>query len=397
LFVQAGTLLIVARLLGPTNFGAFAAIAALAVLMGTLATFGTHLALLRDVSQASAKGKQMLPLALGTTSLCGAVLLALYLVLSFWWLDLDTVDPAVFICIGISELVLQPFLLIVAMERHANGKVAGAQVILALPQALRFCVGVMMWWASPPSPLLIYAMGYLAAIVIALVASIRSLPIPLPSPKTWRTPTKAEWGNNAGFALLGLTGTGPGELDKTLAARLLSPHLAGIYAAASRVVGALVVPVVAVVLSSLPRLFRESNDRSTALKGWLFAACFLYGTLAGVAVWCSAPLVAWLFGPGYDRTEQAVKWLAFALPGMSLRLAAMNVLTTLALPWIRVFIELFGLLLLGILSWWLSRSLLITGLICGVVASEWAIATMGWTTVLLHHHALSRNAPQQNH
>ena len=46
LVVQAGTLLLVARMLGPEQYGAFAAIAALAVLMGTFATFGTHFVLL---------------------------------------------------------------------------------------------------------------------------------------------------------------------------------------------------------------------------------------------------------------------------------------------------------------------------------------------------------------
>ncbi|MGH8403185.1 MAG: lipopolysaccharide biosynthesis protein, partial [Gammaproteobacteria bacterium] len=41
LLVQAGTLLLVARLLGPREYGAFAGVAALAVMLGTLATFGT--------------------------------------------------------------------------------------------------------------------------------------------------------------------------------------------------------------------------------------------------------------------------------------------------------------------------------------------------------------------
>ena len=43
LLVQADMLLIVARMLGPHQFGAFAGVAALAVILGTLLTFGIHL------------------------------------------------------------------------------------------------------------------------------------------------------------------------------------------------------------------------------------------------------------------------------------------------------------------------------------------------------------------
>lgn len=51
LLVQAGTLLLVARMLEPFEFGAFAGIVALAVLLGTFSTFGTHLVLLGEMSK----------------------------------------------------------------------------------------------------------------------------------------------------------------------------------------------------------------------------------------------------------------------------------------------------------------------------------------------------------
>ena len=53
LFVQAGTLLIVARMLGPEQFGVFVGVAALAVMLGTLSTFGSHLMLLGEMAKAA--------------------------------------------------------------------------------------------------------------------------------------------------------------------------------------------------------------------------------------------------------------------------------------------------------------------------------------------------------
>lgn len=82
LIVQAGTLLLLAAVLGPEGFGLYAGLGALAVLLGTLANFGTHLTLLRDVSRASPEVDATLRLALGTTAFCGAVLLFIYVLLS---------------------------------------------------------------------------------------------------------------------------------------------------------------------------------------------------------------------------------------------------------------------------------------------------------------------------
>ncbi|MDE2175848.1 MAG: oligosaccharide flippase family protein, partial [Betaproteobacteria bacterium] len=82
LFAQACTLLLVARMLGPHNFGAFAGVAALAVMLGTLSTFGTHIVLLAEVSRDPQRRAGVLPFALSTTLICGSLLFALYLLLA---------------------------------------------------------------------------------------------------------------------------------------------------------------------------------------------------------------------------------------------------------------------------------------------------------------------------
>src|SRR5690348_9623034 len=81
LVVQAGTLLLVARALGPDSFGAFAGVAALAVMLGTLATFGTHLLLLGEVSREPSRRTEILRHAVPLTLLCGGILLAVYLLI----------------------------------------------------------------------------------------------------------------------------------------------------------------------------------------------------------------------------------------------------------------------------------------------------------------------------
>lgn len=382
LVVQAGTLLLLAHLLGPSNFGSLAAAVALAVLHGVMSTFGTHLSLLRDLSNNPVLREEALPLALGTTALCGSGLLALYLALSFAWLGGALADPLVIACIGVSEILLQPFVLVAAMERHARGQVAGSQLLLASPQLLRLLACCAIWWSATETPLQAYAIGHLLAVAAVLAAIVLSLPQAWPAPGCWRLPDRRQWRENFGYAVMGLSGTGPGELDKALAVHLLPLGLAGVYAAASRVVGALVIPVVAVVLSAMPRLFREAGSAHAALQNRLLAAAAGYGVLAALVVWVASPVVDWLFGPAYAGIGQTVRWLAFAIPGMALRFATMNVLTTVNLPWARIAIEVSGLALLAALAWWGTQAWSQFGFVLAVGISEWTIATLGLGVIL---------------
>src|SRR5690625_5103504 len=86
LVVQAGTLLIVGRRLGPGAFGVFAGVAALAVLLGTLSTFGMHLVLLGEVSKDPARRGEVLPYAIPASLLCGSLLLGIYCSICRGWL-----------------------------------------------------------------------------------------------------------------------------------------------------------------------------------------------------------------------------------------------------------------------------------------------------------------------
>ena len=85
LLIQAGTLLLVARMLGPNEFGIFAGVAALAVLIGTFSTFGTHLVLLGEMSKDPHQREHILSYAVPTTLIGGSLLFVLYLcIVSFF-------------------------------------------------------------------------------------------------------------------------------------------------------------------------------------------------------------------------------------------------------------------------------------------------------------------------
>lgn len=385
LVVQAGTLLLVARLLGPDQFGAFAGVTALAVMLGTLSTFGSHLVLLGEVSKAPPSRALVLPWAVPTTLLCGSSLLLVYLLLCLLVLRHVAVALPVLLAIGITELWLQPLFNLPAMEHLALEHTARSQLLTTLPLALRLLAAVVVLLVRPVDSLATYAYGYLIASLVALGITTLTMPAPWPPLRQWRLPCRQEWRETAGYAALAITAASPAELDKTLATRLLPLAASGMYAAAARVVGAATLPVIALLLSATPRLFREGQaqpQRSARLVRFIYAAAFAYSVLLAIALWITAPAFVWLFGAKYAGIKHMIHWLCFAVPGMALRIAAGNVLMALGKPWMRAGFEIAGLATLVIASLALTPSLGVIGMPLALACSEWTMTLIGGALVI---------------
>lgn len=384
LVVQASTLLLVARMLGPQLYGAFAGVAALAVILGMLATFGTHLVLLGEVSIEPARREDVLPYAVPFTLLCGGALLGIYLLLCTLLLHEAGVPMTVLIPIGVTETLLQPLFGLPAAEHLALERIARSQLLQVLPLALRLAAAAAVFALDPVAPLATYAYGYLVASLIALAIATRTMPAPWPTVESWRLPNKAELRNAAGYAALNVTAASPAELDKTLATKLLPLAASGLYAAGARVIGAATLPVIAMMLSALPRLFREGQDkphRTARLLRWIFAAALTYSIALAVALWPLAPVFVWVFGPTYQGIEHTIHCLTFAVPGMALRIAAGTVLTALGKPWMRVGFEVAGLIVLVVAAVVLVPRFGIAGMPVALVCSEWGMAILGWALI----------------
>lgn len=385
LLAQAGSLLLVARLLGPQQFGAFAGVAALAVLLGTLATFGTHLVLLGEMSKDPARRAQVLSYALPTTLLCGCVLFAAFLLICTLVLSGGGIGWHVLLAIGVAELLLQPLSALAVVEPLAAGRTARSQLLQTLPLALRLvAVGVVFAW-QPADALVVYGYGYCIATAISLVVVLGCLPRGWPRPYQWRWPTMQELRESASFAALNITALGPAELDKTLAARLLPLAAAGLYAAGARVVGAVTLPVVALMLSALPRLFREGQGQSQhtgRLLRWIFAATAMYSVALAVGMWWCAPLFVWLLGSQYAGVDEVIRWLCLAVPGLALRIAAGSVLMALGKPWMRAGFEIVGVMVLAVAAIAMTTLWGVHGMPLALACAESVMALLGGWLVM---------------
>src|SRR6185437_6033994 len=183
-----------------------------------------------------------------------------------------------------------------------------------------------------------------------------------------------------GYAVLNITATTPAELDKTLAIKLLPLPAAGLYAAGARVIGAATLPVIAMMLSALPRLFREGRDqpkRTSRLLRLIFTIASAYSVALAVVLWFVAPVIVWLFGTRYNGIQHIIHWLCVAVPGMSLRTAAGGILMALGKPWMRVGFEITGVVVLAVSAAVMTASMGPLGMPLALACSEWTMTATG--------------------
>lgn len=380
LLVQAGTLLLVARMLGPNEFGTFAGVAALAVLIGTFSTFGTHLVLLGEMSKDPHQREHILSYAVPTTLIGGSLLFVLYIgICKLLFADI-LLPLSILICIGVTEIILLPLYILPTMESLALGKTARSQLITIFPLGLRMLVAIGILISSTTEPLLIFAWLYMAMALLALVLMKWKKSSAWLSVKQWRLATRAELKHSAGYAALAMTAAGPSEIDKMLAVKLLPLGVTGVYIAASRVIGAATLPVIALLLSAMPRLFRigdNTSKQSKQLTVCVFGAVFIYSMCLVGILWLASPIFEWLLGVQYVGVADMLAWLCFAVPALALRYSTGSILITMNRPWLRAGFEIVGVLILFIAASLLIPQMGIYGMPIALACSEWAMAIAG--------------------
>ena len=379
-FAQAGTLLLLAHLLGPADYGTFAGLASLAVVLGTLATFGTHLVVLAETSRHPETAHRVLSYALPTTLIGAATLLSAYMVVC-WLAYGHARAPLAFVfMIGATELLLQPLLGLVAMGEMARGRTALSQVIFTVPLMLRMMAATVLMLLRPEAVLLWFGVAYFAVGALSLLVCLASTSTRWPSVREWKLPSRSDLRHSAGYAATSFTAMGPGEVDKTLSTFLLPSVANGVYAAATRIVGATTLPVTAMTLSALPKLLRENAKQPThpsKLTIWVFGSAFVYGMVLAIMLWTVAPAISLLFSGQYQGIVDVIRLLSFAAPGMTLRIAAGSTLLAMDRPWMRVGFETAGLCLLAVASVVLTSGSGPKGMPLALIASEWTMALVG--------------------
>lgn len=382
---QAATLILATRLLGPHSYGSYAAVASLAVLLGVLPNLGTGYLMLADTSNRHTAGSNIWRFAWPSSIATGLLLLVVFVPLAHLVDTSDRLSTGTLVAMGITELLVMPMIYLASFALQANERVPLGQLLQWLPLGLRTLAAIPCFFIDEdlrlPLFVVLQALLCTMAMAVALLATQRCVA------PVWR-PRLIGLDNlkkSAPYALMHFVAMNPSELDKVMVLRFVGATDAGIYAAASRVMGALVTPVLALLLTAQPRLFQHAGQPSSETRRLIITIAALataWGACTSVILLLARPFLPWLFGETYQTMNDLMTLLALACPLMALRMSSGTVLVALGRPSQRILLEVLGIAcLIGAMAL-LAPRLGLEGVVWSVILSELAMLSCGWLSIL---------------
>ena len=313
LLLHLALFVLLARMLGPGDYGAFAAVAALVTIVSTFAGLSCELVLVKNVARdpgrfGAAFGHGLILLLLTAPLLTAVSLLAVDLLLGAW------IEWWMVALIAVGDLLFLRINLLCAACFQAVERVAWSAI---LNVGLGFCrlgAAVLAVALEGRLDLATWALFYSASTAFAAVVSLAVVMRQFGAPR-WRL-LREELGFGAQASLQSTFYFSLRDMDKPLLARVTTLDATGLYAAAFRVADAAIVPIRSLMYAAYASFFRHGDagvEGSFSFALRLLPIGLAYGAVAGVGVACAPMVVPWLLGAEYRQAGEILTILA-ALP-----------------------------------------------------------------------------------
>ena len=308
--LQAVYFVLIARLLGPSEYGLYAGAFALTSILGQYSAVGSGTLFLRYVNADRKQFSVYWGNILVTTTVVSVVIVVALALLSRKVLGAGTLGVTLMAAVAncfcfqltaSAARVFQTFeqLRITAGLTLANNlarTLAAGAMLLALHRATAY-----QWSVAT------FALSLLAAGASVLVVTVR-----FGRPSFSPAQSRRNLLEGFGYSFAGSTATAYNDVDKTMLSHYGMNAANGIYSMAYRIIDVATIPVLAIREAAMPRFFRDGlgGIRGAApLAVLLLKRAFPLGVLAAGIVYITAPLVPRLAGSGFQEAVVALRWL----------------------------------------------------------------------------------------
>lgn len=382
--IQAAYFVIIARCLGPGQYGGFVAATAVTNLISPFVGMGSGNLLIKNVARDRSRFSEYWGYGLRVTLISGVLMVGFVILLSAAVLPRSIPFLAI-LCISVSDLVAIKFVDLAAfafqafeqLSRNATLNILVSLTRLAGIGGLAVALehpGIRAWSA-------VYLAGSIAAASIAVVWATVSLG----RPRFVRVRIRGE--RLEGFAFsAGLSAqTIYNDIDKTMLARLGTLDATGIYAAAYRMIDVAFLPVRALLNAAYPVFFRHGVQgiRGTMNYGrrlllWMVP----YSVFAFACLFLGAPVAAYVLGPQYAHVTEALRWLSLLPLLKTFHYFAADSLTGAGHQGIRTAVQI-GIAIFNVLfNLWIIPAYGWRGAAWSSLASDGLLAATLWLIVL---------------
>lgn len=310
--VQAGYFILIARALGPSQYGGFVGATALVSIAVPFAGIGAGNLLIKNVSRDRKEFSTCWGNALAMTLSSG--LLLLFLVMLATRLFLPSYIPfALILMICVSDLMASKIAEIAAQGFLAMGLPRYTAMLGLLPYVLRLIGAAIVLAVWHHATALCWGWFYLGSTLVSCLVAVAITGAKLGAPKFFLRRIPGELTEGLYFGASTSAQTIYNDIDKTMLAALSGLDATGIYGAAYRLIDVSFTPVRSVIYAAYPHFFRHGECGMAASYSYakrLLPKMMAYSFLIFVGLFVAAPIVPLVLGSEYSRTVEALRWLA---------------------------------------------------------------------------------------
>ena len=312
LVVQALYFFLMARALGPGQYGAFAAVVAAVAIAYPFVGNGSGNLMVKHV----ARDRRLLPEYLGNTlfmTLASGLLLSVFVAPACRVVVPRAIPAAVILLVAASDLVVYRLVDVACLAFQAVERLdwtANLNVFASLMRLAGIATVVLLRRPTVTA----WSVAYLATSAVCALVAVYCVLSRLARPtfsglgRVHRELREGFW-----FATSLSAQTIYNDIDKTMLARLATLDAAGIYAAAYRLVDIAFLPVRALLAAAYPSFFRHGEDGvggSLRFARRLLPRPLLYSAAVAASMALAAPLAPRILGVEYAGTTEALRWLS---------------------------------------------------------------------------------------
>jgi O-antigen/teichoic acid export membrane protein len=323
LVIQAAYFVLIARALGPEEYGAFVAVVALAAILSPFSGLGTSNLFVKNIRSGKRTAGVCWGNGLIATMFSGVAFSGLVLAINYvfqlrmpFWIVLS-VCVSDLLLMRVIELAVFGFGAVDRMKENAIQNVA-----TSLPRLL--AIGILCVWGRPVT-LEKWAIAYLMASAAGTLYAVYRAHVIWGAPSFHWQSLREDVREGIYFSVGTSAATIYNDIDKVMLGKV-SFAAAGIYAAAYRIIDVSMTPIRSLANAAYPHFFRKGMDGIGAVRTYAFTqirrAC-IYSVGLFALLWLSSPLLPLILGSHYAETALALRWLAFlpVLRGMHVFLA----------------------------------------------------------------------------
>jgi O-antigen/teichoic acid export membrane protein len=313
LIIQAAYFTVIARSLGATQYGAFIGAVALVGIACPFGMLGSGNLLVKNVSRdksvfAKYWGQALLITLISTSVLFTAIVLLSQILLP------ASIPVALVILVSGADLFGLSLIILSAFAFQALEQFKWTATINVLMSAGRLIGALVLVSMHRHPTALQWGRVYCFTTAAVVVTSLTLVTVKLGRPHFNLHRSAHELREGFYFSSSVSAQTIYNDIDKMMLARIGTLDATGIYGAAYRLVDVSFVPVASLLSAAYPSFFRKGADGISATLHYakrLMMRGMIYAALVTVGLLLCGGLVPYVLGPEYERSVEALRWLAF--------------------------------------------------------------------------------------